>query len=115
MSGVTEGGKRLIAEELVARHRRLPRIDHAQLRQEADEFYGPGPKICATYDARADAAYIYVGDAAATGAALQQIVVQGTPGTGEVIIDFDEAGTILGFEILGASRCLNPTFFATDV
>jgi prevent-host-death family protein len=32
--------RRLTAEELVAKHRRLPRVDTEQLRQEADEFFG---------------------------------------------------------------------------
>ncbi|MEU6143192.1 type II toxin-antitoxin system prevent-host-death family antitoxin [Streptomyces sp. NPDC047081] len=32
--------RRLSAEELVARHRMLPRVDHAQMRAEADEFFG---------------------------------------------------------------------------
>jgi prevent-host-death family protein len=32
--------RRLSAEELVARHRRLPRVDHARMRIEADEFFG---------------------------------------------------------------------------
>lgn len=32
--------RRLSAEELVARHRRLPRVDHRRMRDEADEFYG---------------------------------------------------------------------------
>jgi antitoxin (DNA-binding transcriptional repressor) of toxin-antitoxin stability system len=31
--------RRLSAQELVARHRRLPRVD-ASLRQDADEFFG---------------------------------------------------------------------------
>ncbi|MFJ6212799.1 type II toxin-antitoxin system Phd/YefM family antitoxin [Streptomyces sp. NPDC092296] len=30
----------LSAEQLAARHRRLPQVDHALLRQEADEFFG---------------------------------------------------------------------------
>ncbi|MDT3396759.1 type II toxin-antitoxin system prevent-host-death family antitoxin [Streptomyces sp. B1866] len=30
----------LSAEELVARHRGLPHVDHARMRQEADEFFG---------------------------------------------------------------------------
>lgn len=30
----------LTAEELVAKHRRLPRVDYAQMRAEADEFFG---------------------------------------------------------------------------
>lgn len=32
--------RELTAEELVARHRKLPRVDYAQMRQEADEFFG---------------------------------------------------------------------------
>ncbi|SHL58393.1 PhdYeFM domain-containing protein [Actinacidiphila paucisporea] len=32
--------RRLSAEELVERHRRLPRVDHARMRQEADAFFG---------------------------------------------------------------------------
>lgn len=33
---------RLSAEALVARHRRLPHVDHARMREEADEIFG-GP------------------------------------------------------------------------
>ncbi|HEV2639373.1 MAG TPA: hypothetical protein VGX23_29820 [Actinocrinis sp.] len=32
--------RRLSAEELVGRHRGLPRVDHALMRSEADEFFG---------------------------------------------------------------------------
>jgi len=32
--------RRLTAEEIVARHRKLPRVDAAELRAEADEFFG---------------------------------------------------------------------------
>jgi prevent-host-death family protein len=32
--------RRLSAEELVERHRRLPRIDYVRMRQEADELLG---------------------------------------------------------------------------
>jgi antitoxin (DNA-binding transcriptional repressor) of toxin-antitoxin stability system len=37
--------RRLSAEELVARHRRLPRADHARMRREADEFFGTDDRI----------------------------------------------------------------------
>jgi prevent-host-death family protein len=37
--------RRLSAEELVARHRRLPRVDFAQMRQEADEFFGTEDRV----------------------------------------------------------------------
>ena len=32
--------RRLTAEELVERHRKLPRVDYARMRQEADELFG---------------------------------------------------------------------------
>ncbi|MFC4859451.1 type II toxin-antitoxin system Phd/YefM family antitoxin [Actinophytocola glycyrrhizae] len=32
--------RRLSAEELVERHRRLPRVDYASMRQDADEILG---------------------------------------------------------------------------
>lgn len=37
--------RRMSAEELVMRHRRLPRVDYAQMRQEADEFFGSEDRI----------------------------------------------------------------------
>ncbi|MEU7896239.1 type II toxin-antitoxin system prevent-host-death family antitoxin [Nonomuraea sp. NPDC049152] len=37
--------RRLTAEELVARHRRLPRVDYSRMRQEADEFFGTEDRL----------------------------------------------------------------------
>jgi prevent-host-death family protein len=37
--------RRLSAEELVARHRRLPRVDAAGMRREADEFFGTEDRV----------------------------------------------------------------------
>ena len=37
--------RRLSAEDLVERHRKLPRVDHARMRQEADEFFGSEDRI----------------------------------------------------------------------
>lgn len=37
--------RRLTAEELMDRHRRLPRVDHARMRQEADEFFGTEDRV----------------------------------------------------------------------
>jgi prevent-host-death family protein len=37
--------RRLTADELVERHRRLPRVDHGQMRAEADEFFGSEDRI----------------------------------------------------------------------
>ena len=35
----------MTAEELVARHRRLPRVDHAEMRREADEFFDTEDRV----------------------------------------------------------------------
>jgi antitoxin (DNA-binding transcriptional repressor) of toxin-antitoxin stability system len=37
--------RRLSAEELVARHSRLPRVDHELMRREADEFFGSDDQV----------------------------------------------------------------------
>ena len=37
--------RQLTAEELVERHRRLPHIDYARMRGEADEFFGTEDRI----------------------------------------------------------------------
>jgi prevent-host-death family protein len=37
--------RRLTAEELAERHRRLPRVDHTRMRQEADEFFGTEDRV----------------------------------------------------------------------
>jgi prevent-host-death family protein len=37
--------RRLSAHELVERHRRLPHVDYAEMRREADEFFGTEDRI----------------------------------------------------------------------
>jgi prevent-host-death family protein len=37
--------RHLSAAELVERHRRLPRVNYAQMRQEADEFFGSEDRV----------------------------------------------------------------------
>lgn len=37
--------RRLTAEQLVERHRGLPKVDAARMRQEADEFFGTEDRI----------------------------------------------------------------------
>jgi len=37
--------RRLRAEELVERHRKLPRVDYAQMRAEADEYFGGKDRV----------------------------------------------------------------------
>lgn len=45
--------RRLSAEELVARHRRLPRVDFVELRQDADDFFGSEDRVSEEGDGRA--------------------------------------------------------------
>jgi prevent-host-death family protein len=37
--------RRLTAEELITRHRRLPRVDAVAMRKEADEFFGTEDRV----------------------------------------------------------------------
>jgi prevent-host-death family protein len=37
--------RRLSAEELVARHKKLPKVDYSHMRREADEFFGSENRI----------------------------------------------------------------------
>lgn len=37
--------RRLTAEELIERHRKLPRVDYRRMRQDADEFFGTEDRI----------------------------------------------------------------------
>lgn len=37
--------RRLSAQELVERHRKLPRVEHGHLRQEADEIFGVEDRV----------------------------------------------------------------------
>ncbi|WP_309115163.1 hypothetical protein [Saccharothrix sp.] len=39
-------GTGLTAEELVARHRELPRVGHDRMRREAEEFFAPDDDPC---------------------------------------------------------------------
>lgn len=60
-----------------------------------------------TYDQTVDAAYIALVDEIADGAVTQQLHSLATPGElGEVTLDFDENGRLLGVEVLGATKVL---------
>lgn len=37
--------RRISARELVERHRRLPRLDHASMRRDADELFGSEDRV----------------------------------------------------------------------
>ncbi|NKG22879.1 DUF2283 domain-containing protein [Paeniglutamicibacter terrestris] len=60
-----------------------------------------------TYDKQADAAYIMIADHIHDGEAAIQLHSIETPGgKGEVTLDFDRNGKLLGMEILGAEQVL---------
>jgi uncharacterized protein YuzE len=61
-----------------------------------------------TYDAEAKAAYVYLVDPIAPGEAKRQEVVL----DGQVVLDLDEHGKLLGVEIIYADLLLRPETIA---
>ena len=55
-----------------------------------------------TYDSDADAAYLAIGDEVADGSAVENVVIE-RPGRGDIVLDFDADGRLLGVEVIGAS------------
>jgi uncharacterized protein YuzE len=69
-----------------------------------------------TYDAAADAAYVSLVDTIGDGEAATQIHSITTPGDrGEVALDFDADGRLLGIEVLHASAVLPAAVLAGAV
>lgn len=68
-----------------------------------------------TYDAQADAAYVRLGGPIAPGEATQQLHSILAPGGGEIILDFNDAGHLLGVEVLSASSVLSPDVITAAV
>ena len=67
-----------------------------------------------TYDPQADAAYVQIASSIAAGQATHQLHSIQTPGgNGEITLDFDDAGHLLGVEILFASSVLSEEVLAT--
>lgn len=59
-----------------------------------------------TYDSEANAAYLSIVRNIQAGEAKSQIVFQDSRLRGEVILDLDDAGYLLGIEIIGATELL---------
>jgi uncharacterized protein YuzE len=69
-----------------------------------------------TYDAAADAAYVHLVGTIAHGESATQIHSIMTPGDrGEVALDFDADGRLLGIEVLHASAVLPAAVLADAV
>lgn len=61
------------------------------------------------YDPQADAAYIPIGREPQDGEAVAQVgEIRNHLGKGEIILDFDAYGHLIGVEVLVASQLLRP-------
>jgi len=58
-----------------------------------------------THDPDSDCAYLYVAPSIADGEAVEQVVVE-REGRGDIVLDFDSEGRLLGVEIVGALALL---------
>jgi uncharacterized protein YuzE len=65
-----------------------------------------------TYDSEANAAYVELGDDVAGGTAVENVVVE-RPGRGDIVLDFDADGRLLGVEVIGATQLLRKTVLDT--
>ena len=64
-----------------------------------------------TYDDEANAAYLEIEEIAA-GTAVENVVVE-RPGRGDIVLDFDADGRLLGVEVIGATALLRTTALDT--
>ena len=65
-----------------------------------------------TFDPDADAAYFSIEDEIAAGAAIENVVIERN-GKGEIVLDFDADGYLLGVEIIGATGLLHGSVLST--
>jgi uncharacterized protein YuzE len=64
-----------------------------------------------TFDPAADAAYFHLVAEVPPGAAVEQVVVS-RDAKGDVVLDFDADGRLLGVEVIGAGALLDRTILA---
>ncbi|MFI5958413.1 DUF2283 domain-containing protein [Cryptosporangium sp. NPDC051539] len=64
-----------------------------------------------TVDAEANAAYVEIAPDVQDGDAVEQVVIE-RPERGDVVLDFDAAGHLLGVEIIGANELLRRSVLA---
>lgn len=63
-----------------------------------------------TFNAEADAAYITLVPAIEPGRSVRNEIVETSDG--RVVLEFDQAGMLLGVEVLGATKLLDGAFLA---
>jgi uncharacterized protein YuzE len=59
-----------------------------------------------TYDSEANTAYLEVKHDVAEGSAVENVVIE-RPGHGDIVLDFDADGRLLGVEVIGAAELLH--------
>jgi uncharacterized protein YuzE len=64
-----------------------------------------------TYDVEANAAYLELDDVA-EGSAVENVVIQ-RPSQGDIVLDFDADGHLLGIEVIGATELLRTAVLET--
>jgi len=67
-----------------------------------------------TYDSDVDAAYLAIEDDIADGSAVENLVIE-RPGRGDIVLDFDADGRLLGIEVIGATDLLSPGAVAAAI
>jgi uncharacterized protein YuzE len=64
-----------------------------------------------TFDPEVDAAYVYLQNDIAHGTAVENVVVE-RDGKGDLVLDFDADGYLLGIEIMGATGLVHNSILA---
>lgn len=65
-----------------------------------------------SYDSEANAAYLTIEQHITDGSAIENVVVE-RPGQGDIVLDFDADGRLLGVEVIGARELLSADVLAT--
>ncbi|MFD1364960.1 DUF2283 domain-containing protein [Actinoplanes sichuanensis] len=65
-----------------------------------------------SYDSEANAAYLTIEQKILDGSAIENVVVE-RPGQGDIVLDFDADGRLLGVEVIGARELLSADVLAT--
>jgi uncharacterized protein YuzE len=64
-----------------------------------------------TYDSEVNAAYLDIEEDIAEGSVVENVVIE-RPGRGDIVLDFDAEGHLLGVEVIGAAELLPTSVLA---